>query len=139
MKRFTRVLCSAILVVAACATLSPRVEAQSSQSGNLNFTAYKVAIVVGAVAVGAIVAVVLIHKSSGSETAITGCVSSEDNGLTLTNDRDNRLYVLTGNTSGITPGDRMSLKVKQVRSKKPGNGFAWETKKITKGLGACQH
>jgi hypothetical protein len=137
MKRFPRLACGLIFAVAICGSYSPRTQAQSSQSGNLNFTAYKVAIVVGAVAVGAIVAIVLIHKSSQGQTAITGCVTSGDNGLTLTNDRDSRLYVLSGDTSGITPGDRMALRVKQVRAKKPGNAFAWETKKITKDLGVC--
>lgn len=138
MKKFKAAICVAILVAVVCGPLSPRARAQSSQSGDLNFTAYKVLIVIGAVAVAAIVTAVVIHKSSSRQTAIVGCVTSNDNGLTLTNDRDNRLYVLAGNTPGIIAGDRMSLRVRQVRSKNPGNAFVWETKTISKDLGVCR-
>ncbi len=68
-------------------------------------------IVIGIVAVAAaatVLVVVLIHKSK--KTAITGCVSSGENGMTITDEKDRQIYALSGNTTGIKPGDRMKLK-----------------------------
>jgi hypothetical protein len=110
-------------------------EAQTSQTGDLNFTGYKVAIGVG-VAVVAIVTVVVIYHSK--KRTITGCVSSNENGMSVTDDRDKQSYALAGNTAGIKPGDRMTLQVKKIKAKDAGKTLVWETKKINKDFDVCQ-
>lgn len=95
-----------------------------------------VAAIVGVVATVVIVAVVVIHKSSEKPT-ITGCVNSGENGLSMTDDKDKRLYALSGNTSGVEPGDRMTLQGKKIKPN-AGKALGWETKHVAKNLGVCQ-
>ena len=45
--------------------------------------------------------------------------------------------MLSGNTAGIKPGDRMTLQGKKIKPNSS-NTLTWETKKITKDFGACQ-
>lgn len=137
MKRITLAAWSGILslalIVTLSATLSTNAEAQSSSSGNLDFTADKVLIVVAAVAVVAVVVFVVVHKS-GKRT-LTGCVSTNPNGMTLMDEKDKQLYVLSGDTSGIVAGDRMKLQVAKVKTK--GAPVAWTTRKVVKDFGVC--
>jgi hypothetical protein len=142
-----------VLIVALGVALPTGAEAQTSQIGEpihnatecttascansaLDFTKYKWLIGVG-VAVVVVVAVVVIHKSSGKRT-ITGCVSSGENGMSVTDDKDKRLYALSDNTAGTKTGERMTLQVKKIKLKDAGKTLAWETIKIKKDLGVCQ-
>lgn len=84
-----------------------------------------------------VVAVVVIHKSS-EKRMITGCVNSGDNGMSVTDDKDKRFYVLTGNTAGIKPGARMTLQGKKIKPKAAGKTAVWETRQIAKDFGVCQ-
>jgi hypothetical protein len=124
-----------VLIIALSVALSMGAEAQTSQSGDLNFTGYKVAIGVGVAAV-VIVTVVLIHHSKNR--TITGCVSSGESGMSVTDDKDKRLYSLTGNMAGIKPGDRMTLQGKKIKPKDANKTLVWETKKTKKDFGVCQ-
>jgi hypothetical protein len=98
-------------------------------------------IVIGIVAVTAAVAVVVtvvaIHYSK--KRAITGCVNSGANGMTMADEKDKQIYTLSGNTTGIKPGDRMKLQGKKVKPKGPDKTLVWEAKEVTKDFGACQH
>jgi hypothetical protein len=91
--------------------------------------------VVGAAAV-VTVAVLVLHESAKKRT-ITGCVTSGDNGMSVTDEKDKRLYALSGDTAGVKPGERMTLQGKKF---KPNDGKPpfWETKKIVKDFGVCQ-
>ena len=124
-----------VLIMALSVALSVGAEAQTSQTGDLNFTGYKVAIGVG-VAVVAIVTVVLIHHSKNR--TITGCVTSGENGMSMTDEKDKRLYALSGTTTNVKPGDRMTLQGKKIKPKDAGKPFVWETKRITKDFGVCR-
>jgi len=84
-----------------------------------------------------IVTVVIIHKSSEKRT-ITGCVNSGENGMSVTDDKNKRLYTLSGNTAGVKPGDRMTLQGKKIKRQDAGKTLVWETKTISKDLGVCQ-
>ncbi len=57
--------------------------------------------------------------------------------MSVTDDKDKRLYALSGNTAGIKPGDRMTLQGKKIKPK-DGKVLVWETKKISKDFGVCQ-
>jgi len=124
-----------VLIIALSVALSTGAAAQTSQTGNLAFTKDKWLIGLGAAAV-VIVTVVLIHHSKNR--TITGCVSSGENGMSVTDDKDKRFYTLTGNTAGIKPGDRMTLQGKKIKPKDAGKTLVWETKKMNKDFGVCQ-
>jgi hypothetical protein len=59
-------------------------------------------IVVGAVI---IVVVVIILVRHNKPQKITGCVNAGTNGMTLTDEKDKRIYTLSGDTAGVKPGD----------------------------------
>jgi hypothetical protein len=124
-----------VLIIALSVALSTGAAAQTSQTGNLDFTKDKWLIGLGAAAV-VIVTVVLIHRSKNR--TITGCVSSGENGIRVKDDKDKRSYALTGNTVGIKPGDRMTLQGKKIKPKDADNTLVWETKKMNKDFGVCQ-
>jgi hypothetical protein len=95
-------------------------------------------VVAGIVAVTAIVAVlvtVLILHHKNKKTSITGCVSTETSGMSITDTKDQRKYVLGGDTSAIRPGDRMTL---EGRRKKSGDQPIFEARSVTQDLGACK-
>jgi hypothetical protein len=58
--------------------------------------------------------------------------------MNVTDDKDKRLYALSGNTAGIKPGDRMTLQGKRTKPKDAGKTLGWETKLVAKDLGVCQ-
>jgi hypothetical protein len=94
-------------------------------------------IVTGIVVVSAAVAVLIIvlvlhHKR---KSVITGCVSSGANGMSMTDERDKRIYVLTGESEGVKPGDRMTL---DGKLKKVDKAMVFEARTVTKDFGACR-
>lgn len=91
--------------------------------------------IVGVAAV-VVVVVVVVHSASQKRT-ITGCVNTAQNGMIVTDEKDKRVYTLSGDTASVKPGERMTLHLKKFKSK-GGNTVTWETQKITKDLGVCQ-
>jgi hypothetical protein len=121
-----------VLIVVLSTVLAKPAEARGYPSAG--------AIVGGIAAVAAavvIVAVVIIHKSTAKRT-ITGCVNSGENGMRVTDEKDKQSYALSGNTTGIKPGDRMTLQGKKIKMKDAAKTLVWETKKISKDFGVCQ-
>jgi hypothetical protein len=118
------------LVVLLCLTLAIPTNAGGLPSGG-GIVAAEVAVV----AVVVIVAVVLVRGSS--KKTITGCVSSQGNTLSLTNEKDQRTYTLSGNTSGIKSGDRMTLQGRKGEPNGADKTLVWEIKKVTADFGAC--
>jgi hypothetical protein len=92
--------------------------------------------IVGIVAAVVVVTVVVIHESSKKRT-ITGCVSSGENGMSVRDEKDKRIYALSGNTAGIRVGDRITLQGKKVKPKGAGT-LIWEAKRVIKNFGTCQ-
>jgi hypothetical protein len=90
---------------------------------------------VAVVAALVVVTVVLVHHSLQNR-AITGCVVSRENDLTLTNQKDKRVYKLAGNTTAVKVGDRVTLQGKKI-TPNGNNNLTWETKTV-KDLGVCQ-
>jgi hypothetical protein len=93
--------------------------------------------IAGAAAALVIVTVVVIHESSKRRT-ITGCVHSEENGMSVVDEKDKRTYTLSGNTAGIKPGDRVTLQGKKIKPKGTDKTLTWEAKNVTKDFGVCQ-
>lgn len=123
-----------VLIVVLSVVLATPAEAQSGKIVN---TGQIVAAIVGVAAALVVVTVVIIHESSKKRT-VTGCVNSEENGMSVTDEKDKRIYALSGNTAGIKPGDRITLQGKKVRPKGSDKTLVWEAKRVTKDFGACQ-
>ena len=122
-----------VLIVARSVALSPSAEAQDKIVSNGTI----VGVIVGAVAAVAIVAYVVIHEST-KKRSITGCVIPAENGMSVTDEKDKRSYVLSGDTADIKAGDRVTLQGKRIKPKDAGKPVAWETKTISKDFGGCQ-
>lgn len=94
-----------------------------------------------AAAVVAVIVVILLirrsHRSDKSRT-ITGCVSATDNGMSLTDEGDKRIYALSGNTAGIKTGERITLYGKKINSDDGSKPLGWKTDTISKDFGVCQ-
>jgi hypothetical protein len=88
---------------------------------------------IAAVAVGVIVVVVLVTRKQ----TITGCVNPGANPLTITDEKDKRVYTMAGNTAGVTPGNRMKLQGKKVKPQGPDKTYLWESGKVSKDYGIC--
>jgi hypothetical protein len=82
-----------------------------------------------------VVTVVVIHYSK--KRAITGCVLAGDSGMTLTEEKDKQIYMLSGDTTNIKPGDRMKLQGKKVKPKAPDKTLVWEARQVAKNYGTC--
>jgi hypothetical protein len=107
--------------------------ATPARANKLETAAEKVAI--GIVVVGALVATILFLHHKSKKRTITGCVTSGANGMRLTDDKDKRTYALSGETSGVKPGDRMTLEGKR---KGAGNTLVFEAQGVTRDFGPCQ-
>ena len=93
--------------------------------------------VVAAAAAVTVIIVVVVHESKKKRT-VTGCVTSGTNGMSVADEKDKRIYVLSGNTADIKPGDRVTLQGKKSTPKGANAPLAWEVNKETKDFGACQ-
>jgi hypothetical protein len=90
-----------------------------------------IAVVGAAVAVG--IVLIVLHEKHKTR-AITGCVASGTSGMSVTDDKDKRVYVLSGDPVGIKPGERMTLQGKPRGGKVP----VFDAQSVVKDLGVCQ-
>jgi hypothetical protein len=90
------------------------------------------------VAVAALVTVVVmvVHETTKKKT-ITGCVNGAPNEITLTDQKDRRVYRFSGDTTGVKPGEGMTLPGKKINPKLSSTP-TWETEKIIRDFGVCQ-
>jgi hypothetical protein len=97
-------------------------------------------IVAATTAAAAIAAVVIVARVQHrrKKIVITGCVLSREEGMTLTDEEDRKIYVLSGDTTDIKSGDRMRLLGKKVKAKGPGKTLVWQAKDVIKDFGVCQ-
>jgi hypothetical protein len=121
-----------VLIVVLSVALAKPAEASGYPSGGAIAAA-----IVGVAAAVVVVAVVVIHKSSEKRT-IMGCVNPGGSGMTVTDEKDMQTYALSGNTTGMNPGDRMKLQGKKVKSKGADKTLVWEVKAVAKDFGVCQ-
>jgi hypothetical protein len=122
----------AALVLVLCAALAApaRADLKSRVDNDI------VAGVVVAAALVVVAAILIVHYSK--KRTVTGCVISGPNGMTLTDEKDRQIYALSGNTVGITPGDRMKLHGKKIKSKGPDKTPLWEARDVARDFGVCQ-
>ena len=124
----------ASLIIVLCAALATPARADKLQSDAHNI---EVGIVVVVAAI-VVVTIVLVRHEAKKDRTITGCVSSAGGGLAIADENDRQIYELAGNTAGITPGDRMKLKGKKVKSKGPDHTHVLVATRVSKDFGVCQ-
>ena len=97
---------------------------------------------VGAAA-GAAVAVILLvrhhhHTSSQAQTQtyVTGCTQSIQDGVSLTNEKDNQTYSLITDSKSVKTGERVALKGIIVPTEGSGNPV-FHAQSLIKDYGAC--
>lgn len=120
-----------LLIAVLCAIIATPARAET-------ITAARDQLVIGIVVVAAGIAVLttfLILHNKHQKRAITGCVGSAPSGMSLTDEKDQRIYSLSGDTAGVKPGERMSLEGKPRTS---GKTLVLDVHIVTKDLGACQ-
>jgi anti-sigma-K factor RskA len=123
-----------VLIVALSVAVAAPARANSLDTAGRNIV---IGIVAVTAAIAVVITVVILHESRKDRT-ITGCVSSEGNGMTIADEKDQQVYALSGNTVGITLGERMSLKGKKARSKNTNHTLVWVTTNMDKDLGVCR-
>jgi hypothetical protein len=121
-----------LVVVMSVALTAP------ARADNLSTTGRNIVIGIVAVtaAVAVVITVVILHESR-KDKIITGCVSSSANGISIADENNGRVYVLTGNTVGITPGERLRLKGKKAKPRDSAGTSIWVTTSVNRDLGAC--
>ena len=120
-----------IVVLSAALAIPARANGFPSAAGII------IGIVAATAAIAVVLTVVLLHESKKDRT-ITGCVSSTGSGMTIAEEKGKQVYALSGNTVGITPGERMSLKGKKAKSKATNQTLVWVATSVTKDFGVCQ-
>jgi len=91
-------------------------------------------IIAGIVVVSAALAVgitLLILHEKHKTSAITGCVTPSASGMSVTDEKDKRVYALSGDPVGVKPGDRETLEGKR-------HGKIFAARSVIKDLGVCQ-
>jgi hypothetical protein len=121
------------LIVALC-----MVVAIPTQADQLSDDARNAIIGIVAVSIALVVIVVVVVHESRKKRTVTGCVTSGANGMSVTDEKDKRIYALSGNTADIKPGDRVTLQGKKAKPNGANAPLAWDINKETKDFGACQ-
>lgn len=95
-------------------------------------------------AIGVLVAVIAVGAAIGIGTyllvrkapTLTGCAVSSQNGLQLQNEGDQKTYMLTGDTAGITAGDRVRIRGKKKKNSSGTPNFLVD--QLRKDYGSCK-
>ena len=124
-------LCRVVLVAILSVALVAPARPETLETAGKQITA---GIVVVSAAVAVLVILLVVHYKR-KRTSVTGCVRPETNGLSLTDEKDQRTYALSGDIAAIKPGERMML---EGKGRKEGATLVFESRKVSKDFGACQ-
>jgi hypothetical protein len=124
-----------VLIAALCLVLAIPAQAQPN---SLNNMARNIVIGIVAVSVAVVVIAVVVVRESRKKRTVTGCVTSGANGMSVTDEKDKRIYSLSGNTADIKLGDRVTLQGKKAKPKDANAPLTWEVNKETRDFGVCQ-
>ena len=122
----------AVLVVVLCAALATPARADLKSRADNDI----VAGVVVAAAIVVVAVIVIVHYSK--KRTVTGCIRSGPGGMTVTDEKDRQTYALSGNTVGITPGDRIRLRGKKIKPQGRNKVLVWEAGSVARDFGVCQ-
>lgn len=124
----------ALVVAALCLILA--VPAFPQNYGNIGPSKGEViGIIAGAAAVLGVTGY-LIYRGTHKHTSLQGCVTSDQNGLSLRNDKDTKTYFLGGDSAALRPGRHVALSGK--KRKDSSGKLIFQVQKLNKDLGECQ-
>jgi hypothetical protein len=132
---------SSVLIIALSFVLCIPAEAQGGGGigGGLGkigpSTGEIVGVVVGVGAAVTVAVIVGIHYSK--KRTITGCVKPTQGEMTVNDEKDKRVYTLSGDTAGVKPAERMTFQGKKIKSV-AGTPLGWEITRIRNDYGVCQ-
>src|SRR6266566_7007585 len=94
-----------------------------------------------AAAAGAAVGIALLvrhrhHSADKTQTYVTGCTQSIQDGINLTDEKDNQIYSIVTNSKSLKAGERIILKGVLVATDGPGNP-TFQMRSVTKDYGTC--
>jgi hypothetical protein len=122
------------MVVALCLLLA--VPGFSQNYGDIGPSKGEViGIITGAAAVLGVTGY-LIYRGTHKHASIQGCVTSDQNGLSLRNDKDKKTYFLGADSAALRPGQHVALTGK--KRKDSSGKLIFEVQKLKKDLGECQ-
>src|ERR1700689_3989215 len=98
-------LCRIVLIAALSVALATPARAESLQTAGDQIV---IGIVVVSAAVGVLVTYLVLHQRH-KPSVLTGCVASGPAGLSVTDEKDKRIYALAGDPVGVKAGDRMTF------------------------------
>ena len=92
--------------------------------------------IIAGVAAGLVVVGVLIyHGTHKHASSMTGCVASGADGLTLRNEKDKKVYALSGYSAALTAGERVTVQGEKVKGASGKASF--QVAALAKDFGAC--
>ena len=127
-KKFWRGILIATLTLALTVVLPLPAQAANAETALIAITATTLAAAI------AVVTVATIHHGR-RKIVITGCMVSVDKAITVIDEEDKKRYLLSGDVTGIRPGDRMSLEGKKAKGSD--KALVWEVKAVIKDFGKC--
>jgi hypothetical protein len=89
-----------------------------------------------AAAIAVVVTIVAIHYSK--KRSITGCVAAAGDSMTITDERDGKIYSLSGSSAGITSGHRWKLQGRRVKPAGSDQKLEWDVTREARDFGVCQ-
>ncbi len=93
-----------------------------------------IGIIAGVAAVIVVVGVV-VYRGTHKQASMTGCVNSDQNGLSLTNVKDKKTYTLLGNLADLKPGQQVTINGK--KQKDSTGKLTFQVQQLTKNYGVC--
>lgn len=130
-----RTLLRTTTVVALCLALTVPAFPQSGGFGSIGPS--KGEVIGLSVAAGAALGVggYLIYRATHKHASIEGCVISDQNGLSLQNEKDKKTYPLAGDSATLKAGQKVALNGKKVKDST--GKLTFQVQKVTKDYGAC--
>jgi hypothetical protein len=126
-----------IILILALLSVSP-VLAQGvapAPGGNIGASNGEIAGVLAGAGAAVAVIVILIYHETHKHHNITGCISSGADRLSVVNEKDNKVYVLSGDSGSLKAGERVTLNGRQLKDSSGAPGFRVE--KLERDYGAC--
>lgn len=120
------------LVLAVCLGLATQPPPSKAETLKTIGDEIVIGIVVASVAI--VVAIVLVVRH---EASYRGCVSSSPDGLEFTGVGSQTAYQLSGDTTGLRPGELVRLKGKKKSARGSGNHPTLIVTRIGRDYGAC--
>ena len=124
-----RAVWCAVLIVVLSAALGEPAAAESIQTAGDQLIAGIVIVAVGA---AMLTTFLILHHQRNKQRTITGCVSSVANGMSLKDEKDQKVYTLSGDATGMKSGERMTIEGRRK------NTLVFDVQKVTKDFGVCK-